>query len=135
MLDPVPAVRCACCTLALVASFSGAIGCGRRAPETGAAPDRDAPIPLTIDNNNWLDATIFVYHDGETSRIGTVTAASSASFTLSSWMLGPTRTVRLVAHPIGSTETIGTDLLHIDPGQVIEWRLENQLALSSVGVY
>jgi hypothetical protein len=122
-------------TLAVAIALISA-GCGgRHAPDTASAPDRDAPVALTISNNNWLDATIYVEHDGEVSRIGTVTAASHAAFYLASWMLGSSRTVRLVAHPIGSAQAIGTELLHIEPGQFIEWRLENELAMSSVGVY
>ena len=111
-------------------------GCGgRHEPEGGAAPDPNAPTPLTINNNNWLDAIVFVYHDGEASRVGTVTAASSAHFFLAPWMLGPTRNIRLVAHPIGSSGSVNTELIHVQPGQFIEWRLENELATSTVAVY
>jgi hypothetical protein len=50
-------------------------------------------------------------------------------------MLGATRTVRLIADPVGSPQSVGTDPIHVAPGQFIEWRLENELAMSSVGVY
>jgi len=121
--------------VASLAAWSSA--CGRHpAPDTGAAPeDRDSPVALTITNNNWLDAAIYIDHDGEVNRVGTVTAASSASFSLASWMLGPSRNIRLIADPIGSAQVIDTELLHIEPGQYIEWRLANELAMSSVGVY
>jgi len=133
----VAAVRSTWCTALVVGWLAAASsGCGRPpTPETGAAPDRDAPVSLTISNNNWLDATILVEHDGQVTRVGTVTAASSAGFSLPSWMLGPERNVRLIAHPIGSNQMIDTELLHVQPGQFIEWHLESQLAMSSVGVY
>jgi hypothetical protein len=132
------AARCAGYSLILASALvAGSAGCGggRHEPESAAAPDRNAPTALSVTNNNWLDAIVFVYHDGEAARVGTVTATSSANFFLAPWILGPTRTIRLVAHPIGSPSSIGTELIHVQPGQFIEWRLENELALSSVAVY
>jgi hypothetical protein len=136
-LIPITALRSAGYALSLAVSLvTGSAGCGgRNEPEGEAAPDPSAPVPLTINNNNWLDAVIFIYHDGELSRVGTVTAASSTNFFLAPWMLGPTRSVRLVAHPVGSARSINTELIHVQPGQFIEWRLENQLSFSSVAVY
>jgi hypothetical protein len=137
MLIPFTAVRSAGYALAVVGSFiAGSTGCGaRHEPEDGAAPDPSAPTPLTVSNNNWLDAIVFVYHDGQASRVGTVIAASSANFFLAPWMLGPTRNIRLVAHPIGSPRSVDTELIHVQPGQFIEWRLETELAASTVAVY
>jgi len=60
---------------------------------------------------------------------------TGANFYLASWILGPTRTIRLIAHPIGSPSSIDTELIHVQPGQFIDWHLENDLTLSSVAVY
>lgn len=119
--------------LALVASGCG----GRHEVEDDAAPEADplAPTPLTVDNNHWLDIVVFVFHDGELSRVGTVTAASSTNFFLPNWMIGQSRNIRLLADPIGSGDAVGTETIHIQPGQFIEWRLESQLARSTVAVY
>lgn len=104
------------------------------APEAEGA-DPDAPTELVVSNAHWLDITIFVVHDGQTSRVGTATAASTTSFVLRRWMLGPTRTVRLIGNPIGAGSNVQTELIHIQPGQFIEWRLESQLVRSTVAVY
>jgi hypothetical protein len=119
--------------LALVASGCG----GYQNVEDDAAPEADplAPTPLTVDNNHWLDIVVFVFHDGELSRVGTVTAASSTNFFLPNWMIGQSRNIRLLADPIGSEDAVGTETIHIQPGQFIEWRLESQLARSTVAVY
>jgi hypothetical protein len=50
-------------------------------------------------------------------------------------MLGQQRLIRLVGDPVGEPGVIRTDPLNIQPGQMIEWRLESQLARSSVMVY
>jgi len=123
--------------LTLVACLAGgSTGCGGR-HDVVDEPDPDplAPTSLTVNNNNWLDVVIFVFHDGELSRAGTVTAASTANFLLPAWMLGQSRSIRLVGHPIGSAGSINTELIHIQPGQFIEWRVESQLVRSSVAVY
>jgi len=122
------------CTGAIAAV---AAGCARHKVEDAAEYEEDlnAPTPLTVDNNNWLDVVIFVFHDGELSRVGTVTAASSTNFFLPAWMIGSSRNIRLLADPIGSDESARTELIHIQPGQFIEWRLESQLARSTVAVY
>lgn len=124
--------------LVLLAAVTGlTIGCARHQVEDDAEPEADlyAPTPLTVENNNWLDVVIFVFHDGELSRVGTVTAASSTNFFLPSWMIGQSRNIRLLADPIGSDASARTETLHIQPGQFIEWRLESQLARSTVAVY
>lgn len=123
--------------LALAAAVAAAIGAcgGRGRPEDAPAPDPLAPVELTVDNNHWEDVTIFVFHDEELSRVGIVTAASSANFFVPTWMLGQSRSIRLLADPVGSGQWIRTEVIHVQPGQFIEWRLERQLARSSVAVY
>src|SRR5262245_19043202 len=123
--------------LTLVACLAGgsAGSGGRHAVDDEPDPDPLAPTSLTVNNNNWLDIVIFVFHDGELSRAGTVTAASTVHFLLPAWMLGQSRSIRLVGHPIGAVGSINTELIHIKPGQFSEWRVESQLAMSSVAVY
>src|SRR5690348_8719747 len=120
--------------IAAVGAFSSGCG-GRHNVEDEPEVDPQAPTELTVDNNHWLDVVVYVFHDGEFSRVGTVTAASSTSFDLPAWMVGQTRNIRLLGHPIGSNDGVRTELIHIQPGQFIEWRLESQLARSTVAVY
>lgn len=138
MRASISAMRRAARALVVLAVVAGlAAGCGRNKVEDDADPEADpyAPTPLTVDNNNWLDVVIFVFHDGELSRVGTVTAASSTNFFLPSWMIGQSRNIRLLGDPIGSDASVRTETIHIQPGQFIEWRLESQLARSTVAVY
>ena len=125
----------------LMASLAGAPACGgnpgpdEASPSSDFVADRDTPVLLTINNAHWLDVTIFVYHDGELSRVGTVTAAGASEFTLPYWMLGQSRSIRLLADPVGSDGLIRSETIHVQPGQMVEWRRESQLARSSVIVY
>jgi hypothetical protein len=124
----------AACLLAAAAVLSSGCG-GRQNVEDEPEADPQAPTPLTVNNNHWLDVVVFVLHDGELSRVGTVTAASSSDFSLPAWMIGQSRNIRLAAHPIGGNGGVNTETIHVQPGQFIEWRLESQLARSTVAVY
>ncbi|MGE5688344.1 MAG: hypothetical protein ACM34D_12725 [Gemmatimonadota bacterium] len=120
----------------LLALAAGAAGCGgHHNVDDEPEADPNAPTPLTVTNNNWLDVVVYVYHDGEATRIATVTAATTANYFLAPWMLGHTRNIRLIGHAVGSNGNISTELIHIQPGQFIEWRLESDLSRSSVAVY
>lgn len=144
MLAPVTALRHAGCALALGASLAGgSAGCsGRNDLEAAPQPDALAPTPLTITNGTLRDYVIYVDHDGEMSRVATVTATTQGRYLIPSWMTQNTHLVRLFAHSIGSTGslhpedgTIDTEFIHVLPGQYIEWRLEPNLGRSSVAVY
>lgn len=115
-----------------------ATSCGGR-PDLDEQPDPEtdqrSPAQLDVTNSHWLDVVIFVLHEGELSRVGTVTAASSGTFTVPRWMLGQSRNIRLIADPVGSGQVLRTELINVQPGQLIEWRLESQLARSTVSVY
>ena len=46
-------------------------------------------------------------------------------------MLGQSKTIRLIAEPIGDESRYTTDLLVVQPGQVVELNVENLLARSN----
>ena len=125
--------------VARVALLLGASGCfmfhksKSASPATVSAPEGE--VALTVSNHNYLDVVIYVLHDGQVSRVGTVTGSASATFYLPSRLLGIGREIGLLGDPIGGTAVARTELLVVQPGQYIEWTLETDLARSSVGVY
>jgi hypothetical protein len=118
--------------VALTLLAAGAAAC---AAHHAAAVDPRGEFALSVINHHWLDVTVYVAHGGERTRVGTVTASSNERFLLSARLLGATHEVYLVGHAVGSLELIRTEVLLVQPGQVIEWTLENPLRRSSVGVY
>jgi len=118
--------------VALALLVAGAAACASRRP---AAADPRGEFALSVINHHWLDVTIYVVHGGERTRVGTVTASSNERFLLAGRLLGATREVYLIGHAVGSLEVIRTEVLLVQPGQVIEWTLENPLRRSSVGVF
>lgn len=108
---------------------------GRRARHPPAPADLPSEIALHVINHHWLDVTIYVERDGERSRIGLVTAATSQTFIMPGHMVGQSRDIVLVGEAVGSRDMVRTEVLIIKPGQMIEWTLETDLRRSSVGVY
>lgn len=128
--------RTACLACFLVGLAAAAAGCGgRHHPEDEPEADPNAPTPLTVQNNNWLDVVVYVYHDGVATRIATVTAASTGNYFLAPWMLGHSRLIRLIGHAVGANTSISTELIHVQAGQFVVWTLETDLSRSTVSVY
>jgi hypothetical protein len=118
-------------TLAFLALATA--GCWRhRARAYGAAP---AEWSLTIENHHWLDVEVSVLHGGQSTRVGLVTAASSQTFVLPTYLLGPGGDIQLAATPIGGGRGVATQLITIGGGQSVEWTLERSLNTSSLAVH
>ena len=102
-------------------------------PEPSPSPVADG-FELTLNNHHWLDINVFVLHDGEASRVTTVTASSSQSLILPLWMLGESKIVRIIAEPVGEQGSYTTDQLRVDPGQSVEVNVESVLSMTNYSV-
>ena len=107
----------------------------RKAAREAALDVPEAEIALRVTNHNFLDVTVYAIHNGQRTRVGTVTGSSSQVFYLPPRLLGLGREIQLLGDPIGSTDFAVTETLMVQPGQYIEWTLETDLRRSSVGVY
>ena len=92
-------------------------------------------IALRVTNHNYLDVVIYVLHDGQRTRVGTVTGSSSTVFFLPPHLLGQGSEIQLLGDPIGSPDFARTETFVVQAGQYIDWTLETDLRRSSVGVY
>jgi hypothetical protein len=122
----------------IVSALTLTIACARQPGPDGvdtALADPNTPVAVEVENHGWSDATIYLLSGGLTRRVGMVTGSSSQSFTVPSSYIGTMGEVRLQAHPIGSSGTMTTDLMTVQPGQIIRFTVENHLANSSYGVY
>lgn len=97
-------------------------------------PVQAAGFSLILNNRHLLDVNIFLQHDGQPDRIATVTSSSSRSMVLPLWMLGQSKTIRLIAEPIGDETRYTTDVLVVQPGQIIELNVESLLARSNYSI-
>ncbi|HVX39978.1 MAG TPA: hypothetical protein VHB25_10430 [Gemmatimonadaceae bacterium] len=98
--------------------------------DTNAAVD-DNVATLSIINHHPLDVVIYNVRQGHRERIGEVTAATDRTFTLHLRQY-PGNEIQLSADPVGSTQPFTTQVLHVLPGETVEWTLETELARSFV---
>jgi hypothetical protein len=103
---------------------------GRPAVDLG-----EGEVALRVVNHTTLDVVVYLVHDGVRTRVGTVTASSSTAFFLSVRSLGQGREIRLFGDPIGGRDHAETEQIIVQPGQQIEWTLEQELRRSAVAVY
>ncbi len=120
----------------LLLGLGAVTACHHTEQEDRATPDTTpVDVPLEVDNHNWLDVVIYVLHDGDRSRVGIANASSQSSFVLPARMVGQGHELRLLGHPIGGEGGTVTETVTVQPGQYIEWTLENDLSRSAIGVY
>lgn len=124
-----------CVLLATAACFFNRHRAGSAHASATPPASSAGEIALAVTNHNFLDVVVYVLHDGQQTRVGTVTGSSSAIFYLPGRLLGQGRELRLLGHPIGGTDLASTETIVVQPGQYIEWTLETDLRRSSVGVY
>jgi len=87
-----------------------------------------------LNNHQVLDANIFIQHDGQVDRVGMVSASSSKVLVLPLWLLGQSNNIRLIAEPIGNDARYTSDMLLVQPGQMIELNVEGVLERSNYSI-
>ena len=89
---------------------------------------------LILNNRHLLDVNIFLQHDGQPDRVATVTSATSRSIVLPLRMLGNSKAIRIIAEPIGDETRYTTDILVVQPGQIIELNVESTINRSNYSI-
>jgi len=89
---------------------------------------------LILNNRHLLDVNIFLQHDGQPDRVATVTSSSSRSISLPLRMLGQSKTIRIIAEPIGGQTSYTTEALVVQPGQIIELNVESLINRSNYSI-
>lgn len=119
---------------AAIVAVASLAGCSHKAhPAVG--PDPEESIPLEIDNHQYLDITIYAFHDGQLTRLGVAGGSAHTQMVLPARLLGAGRELRLYGHPIGGSDRAITEVIVVQPGQYVEWLLETTLSRSTISVY
>ncbi len=101
--------------------------------ETPAAVSERTTVRVV--NDNWHDITVYAVRAGFRRRLGTVTSLTSSVFTLPQMFLIPSDNLRLIADPIGRRGAYVSEAIVISAGDVVEWRLWNNIGLSNIFIY
>jgi hypothetical protein len=114
-----------------VAALSSAMSCAFR--HQNSVDDETDVVTLNVINHNPLDMVIYNVRGGYRERIGDVTAAARGAFRLHLRRY-PGNEVQFYADPIGRSQGVTSDVLHLFPGQSADWTLETDLARSSIAI-
>ncbi len=90
---------------------------------------------VRVVNNNWHDIAVYAVRAGYRRRLGTVTSLTSSVFTLPPTFLVQSEELRLIANPIGRRGAFVSEPLVVNPGDVVEWRLWNNIELSNIFIH
>lgn len=115
----------------------GACASGHEAPAVGPQDVQPAPSSearVHVRNNNWADVDVYVVRSGLPTRLGTVTSMQDGVFEIPSTVLAGAPQLQLLVEPIGGSNPFLTQPMTIGEGQLVDLRVENNLALSSYSV-
>ena len=118
-------------TLALLCAGCASAG----ATHDAAAPAFPHRTFVVVTNDNWLDVNVYALRSGVPFRLGTVRGLTSDRLALPSSLVAGGGNLRLLVDPIGSNEKYTTDMLAIQPGQWVDFRVGNRLAISSYAIW
>lgn len=89
---------------------------------------------LVVQNNNYLDMTVFVLRYGEFERMGTVTGQMRESYELPrDWIQGGAA-IAVRVEAIGSPERFTSETYVIEPGSTFELTVQNRIEQSTIWI-
>jgi hypothetical protein len=101
--------------LALSLATAGA-ACSKQA---SAPVDPMAPAFVEVQNQGYLDMTIYVLRSGQRIRLGQVSGNSTATFELPRTVVNPGLPIRFQADPIGGNRTPFSQEIGVSPGDTV----------------
>jgi hypothetical protein len=127
--------RRALVVISVALALGASAGCSRAAQVEGDEPETvnrtDAVLTVRVVNHSQLDATIYLLHDGARDRLGSVTAASTSTFSVRGRSLA-SGDFTLVADPLGATRTTSTERLNVLQGTEFTWTIESDFTRGSI---
>jgi len=107
--------------------------CSRNKAQNEEFYPRADPIPVHVQNENFLDMNVFVVSSGVSRRLGLVTGNSAADFKIQ-WSFINGQSISLTATPIGGRGSAGSGSLNVSPGQMIDFKIGSVLRQSTATV-
>jgi len=101
---------------------------------TDSVPAPSTPVAVEVESHFMGDVVVYLLAGSQRTRLGTVTALQSATFTFPWRRLGTSGSRRLLAYPIAGARSVVSEPLYLQPGQSIKWTLESDLDRSTMVV-
>ena len=121
----------------LAAALAGCVVSARRPEGTESAGTAAEPVKteVRVTNHNWANITVYIVHAGARAvRLGLVTSMTTRTFTVPADVIGYGRNLYLLADPVGALAPFVSEQVEVRPGDLLDWRLENNLEQSALSV-
>ena len=120
--------------IVLACLTAGACHQGSSIGAAAAESSDGGAVTLRVVNHSWLDVTVYLQQGTHRDRVGTATAASTTEFHVPLRRISEGADYRLLGDPIGSRQSVRSESLRAQDGDVVTWTLEDNLARSFVDV-
>lgn len=121
--------------LLLAALVSGACAsAGPRAHSSMRIVD-ESTATVRVTNNNWSNVTVYLVYSGMRTRLGDVTSMRTERFRIPREFTVAAGSVQLLVSPLASNESYMTPSFSVQPGQQVEFNVENLLSISSFAIW
>ena len=117
--------------LAVAATTLLSSACSNATYPTRESARNNAATQVLVANHNWMDMTVYAVRDNNRVRLGTVTSQTVDRFQMPRGFDLGSGMLRLEADPIGSSDTFTSEPISVQMGSVVNWTIENHIALSS----
>ena len=81
--------------------------------------DLNQPSVVQVDNQGFLDMTVYAARSTERIRLGTATGNSKTSFRIPSSLVSGLTPLRFIADPIGATRASVSEEITVAPGDTV----------------
>ena len=98
-----------------------------------AEPPR--PVALRVENRNRADVVVYASRGTVRTRLGTVTAQTSAELVIPATFVGDAGGLHLVGDPVGGRTRAQSPQFTLRNGQRVVWTLDTNLSRSSLAAY
>jgi len=135
-VDVTPAPRLArrLAPLVLAAAVAACGLFGRQPGDEAPGGGERAAVTVNVRNLAWKNIHVYVIAGGSWESLGVLSSQDDTTYEVSRTLLGGRREIRLAADPVGSREGFISDPILVEPGDRVEWTIQDNLALSSVFV-
>jgi hypothetical protein len=105
-------------TIAFALLILGATACKTFSHGSGGA-DQNQPAVLQVDNQGFLDMTVYGVRSGQRVRLGIATGNSKTNFTIPPSLVTGLTSLRFVADPIGGPRASVSQEITVAPGDTV----------------
>ena len=107
---------------------------GRQPGEASPGSSEKPGITVEVRNLAWKNIHVYAISGGSWTSLGVLSSQGESTYELPRGFVGGRQEIRLAADPVGSNQAFISDPILVEPGDVVGWTIQDNLALSSVFV-